>query len=325
MLEINKKNARMWSMLGARGTFGHALTELAAENSFYVATADLCESSGLAKFRNEYSDRFVNVGIAEQNLIGIAAGMASDDIPVFATSFAPFITERCLDQIRMNLGYMQANVKLIGLSSGFEQGSSGNSHYGTEDAAVINCIPGITIITPADAAEIVQALRYSLTHKGPVYIRLTGGRFTPVVYTEEYDFSAGKNIQLREGSDAAIFANGVMVSNSLKAAKILSENGIEVSVINAHSLKPFDTESAVNICKSVKLAVTAEEHSIRGGLGTALAETIAESGCASKLIRLGAPDAYTKAGSMQHMIDKNGITAEKIAERIANELNCGII
>lgn len=316
MLEINRRTARTWSLFGARGTFGQTIAELAADNDFYVATADLCESSGLAKFRNEHPDRMVNVGIAEQNLIGVAAGMASDGTPVFATSFAPFITERCLDQIRMNLGYMQANVRLIGLCSGYEQGAAGNSHYGLEDGAVISCIPNIAIVTPADASEIVKVVKESLTYKGPMYIRLTGGRNTPIVYTEEYDFSIGKSITLREGGDLTIFANGVMVAASLKAAKSLAEKGIEAAVVNVHTLKPLDKETVIKYCSSNPFVVSVEEHSIRGGLGTAVSEVIADNGCNTRLLRLGAPDEYTKTGSMKYMLEKNGLTSDMIVEKI---------
>ncbi len=321
MLEINRKNARMLSMLGARGTFGYAINDLAGAYDFAVLSADLCESSGLSKFRDNFSSRFFNVGIAEQNLIGVSAGIASEGCNVFATSFSPFITSRCLDQIRMNLGYMRMNVKLIGLSSGYEQGSSGYSHYGLEDASVISCIPGITVVTPADCSEIYKCIEAAMTFEGPMYIRLTGGRFTPVVYTEEYDFRIGKAITLREGTDIAVFACGTPVANALKAAKALEKEGISVKVVNVHTLKPFDADTVREVCSGFKNVLTVEEHNIHNGLGTAVAEVIAANAIPTKLTKAGAPDDYSiKAGDYAYMMKNAGIDDVSISDTIRNIL-----
>ena len=321
MLEINRKNARMLSMLGARGTFGYAINDLAESNDFAVLSADLCESSGLAKFRDNYGSRFFNVGIAEQNLIGVSAGIASEGANVFATSFSPFITCRCLDQIRMNLGYMHMNVKLIGLSSGYEQGSSGYSHYGLEDASVISCIPGITVVTPADCSEIYKCIEAAMSFEGPMYIRLTGGRFTPIVYTEEYDFRIGKAITMKEGTDIAVFACGTPVAAALKAAKVLEKEGISVKVVNVHTLKPFDSETVREVCAVFKNVLTLEEHNIHNGLGTAVAEVIAANGLPGRLTKAGAPDSYEiKAGDYGYMMKKAGLDDESVSETIRNIL-----
>ena len=319
MIEINRRNVRTWSLLGARGTFGLAMQTLAAENNFYIVSADLCISSGLSKFREVYPERLINVGIAEQDLIGVAAGITLEKETVFATSFAPFITERCLDQIRMNMGYMKMPMKLIGLSSGFEQGLSGCSHYGMEDAAVMRLMHNITVVTPADCAEIVKTLEASLNYDQPMYIRLTGGRNTPIVYTEEYTFEIGKGIVLKEGNDVLIIANGVPVSESLKAAKALEEAGISAEVINMHTM-PIDKELLSRSIEGKKLIVTVEEHSICGGLGTAVAEALAEEGNTPRLIRFGMPDAFMKAGKHDFMNKKYGLTAETISETIKNAI-----
>jgi len=307
-------------LLGARGTLGQALQALAEEKDFYVVTADLAISSGLKKFRETYPDRLINAGIAEQSMIGIAAGIAMEGETAFATSFAPFVTERCLDQIRMNLGYMRLPVKLIGLSAGFEQGLSGCSHYGMEDAAVMRLMHNITVVTPADCTEIVKTIEAAADYREPMYIRLTGGRNVPIVYTEDYPFAIGKGIVMKEGTDVLVVANGVPVSESLKAAKALDLEGISAAVINMHTIRPIDDELLISMAKGKKLIVTVEEHSICGGLGTAVAEAAAEAGNMPRLVRLGMPDAFMKAGKHEFMNERCGLTAESIAAAVRKEM-----
>ena len=319
-MEINRRNIRTWSLLGARGTFGLALQTLAADNDFYIVSADLTISSGLSKFRELYPDRMVNVGIAEQSLIGTAAGMTLENDTVFATSFAPFVTERCLDQIRMNLGYMQLPVKLVGLSAGFEAGLSGCSHYGMEDTASIRLLHSIPVVTPADCAEIVKTLEASLSYNGPLYIRLTGGRNTPIIYKEDYSFEIGKGIVLREGEDVLIIANGVPVFESVKAAGMLENEGISAAVINMHTLNPIDRDLVCRMAAGKKAIITVEEHSICGGLGTAVAEIMAEEGNMPRLVRVGMPDRYMKAGKHEFMMEKYGLKAECIAETVKKSI-----
>ncbi len=319
-MEVNRRNARTWSLLGARGTFGLAMQILAETKDFCIATADLAISSGLKRFRENCPDRLINVGIAEQNLIGIAAGIAAEGETVFATSFAPFIAERCLDQIRMNLGYMHIPVKLIGLSAGFEAGLSGCSHYGMEDAAVMRLMHNITVVTPADCAEIVKTIEAALDYKEPMYIRLTGGRNVPIIYTEDYPFAIGKGILMKEGTDVLIVANGVPVFESLKAAKTLEQAGISATVLNMHTIHPIDDELLISTARGKRMIVTVEEHSICGGLGTAVAEVAAETGNMPRLLRLGMPDAFMKAGKHEYMNSLCGLTADSIAETIQGQL-----
>ena len=315
-MEYNKRNARTWSLLGARGTFGLAMQILAENNDFTIVSADLSISSGLSKYCELYPERFINVGIAEQNMIGVAAGIASNGENVFATSFAPFITERCMDQIRMNLGYMRYPVKLIGLSSGFEQGLSGSSHYGLEDAAAIRLMHNITVVTPADCTEIVKVLEKAMSYDNPMYIRLTGGRRVPVVYTEDYDFEIGKGILLKEGKDVLILANGTMVYESIKAAEKLEEHGISASVVDMHTTFPIDEEIIINNGSDKKLIVTVEEHCISGNLGTAVAEVLAEKSGMPKLVRMGISNEFPKAGKHEYMMEKYGLTAQNIESKI---------
>ena len=316
MMEITKAKARLWSRLGARAVFGQAILETAKErDDFYVLSADLGQSSGLSRFRGEFPDRFVNCGIAEQNMIGIAAGLAKDGTNVFATSFSPFVTMRACEQVRMNMGYMQLNIKTVGLGSGLIMAQLGNSHYGLEDGSVMRAIPGMTVVSPADGAEIVKTVEALCDFKGPAYLRLTGGPGLPVVYEEDFDFQIGKGITLREGKDAAVITAGTMVYYAKKAAEILAEKGLDVSVIDMHTIKPLDT-GAVDAQLGKKLIVTVEEASVIGGLGSAVAEYLAPKKGKPPQLILGIRDCFPHAGSYAYLLEQCRLTAEQIAEDI---------
>lgn len=312
MIGITKAKARLWSRLGARATLGQALLEAAREHDFYVMSADLAQSSGLGRFKGEFPERFMNAGIAEQNMIGMAAGLAKDGTCVFATSFSPFVTMRACEQVRMNMGYMQLNVKTVGLGSGLIMAQLGNSHFGIEDAAVMRAIPGMTVVCPADGAEIVRCVEALCEYDKPAYLRLTGGPGLPVVYEEDMNFRIGKAIPLREGKDIGIIACGTMVHYALAAAGILAEKGIEASVTDMHTLKPLDGE-AVDALLDRKLIVTVEEASIIGGLGSAVAEHLAAKKQKPPQLMLGIRDCFPHAGSYEYLLDQCGLTAEKIA------------
>ena len=259
--------------MGSRAVFGQAALSAGEKNpNLMMVSGDLGDSSGLARFKNTFPDRFINIGIAEQNMIGVAAGLAKEGHNVFATSFAPFITLRSGEQIRMNLGYMELNVKAVAIGSGISMAFLGNSHYGLEDTAVMRSIPNLTIVCPADCAEIVKVVHAAAEFNGPMYIRLTGAVGNPPVYTEEYDFQIGKSITLREGTDITIFAIGSMVYESLEAAKILDGLGISSKVVNMHTLKPCDYDVIDQAISSSKAIITVEEHSVIGGLGSVVAE-----------------------------------------------------
>lgn len=317
MLEITPSNARQWSRLGSRGVFGQAILSI-AENSpnLMVISADLGNSSGLDRFKKTYPEQFLNIGIAEQNMIGVAAGLAKEGFNVFATSFAPFISMRAAEQVRMNLGYMEMNVKAVAIGSGVSMGFLGNSHYGIEDAAVMRAIPNLTVVCPADCAEIIKVVQAAATFNGPMYIRLTGAVNNPPVYTQDYEFKIGKAITLTQGADLTIIANGSMVYESLEAAKLLKEKGVEARVINLHTLKPLDTETLDEVLKTSPYIVTVEEHSVIGGLGSAIAEYKAPMRHAPPHLIIGLPDAFDQAGEYRYLLEKHGLTGEQIAARI---------
>ncbi len=316
MIQITKRDAKIWSRMGARATYGMAITEMARQrDDFYVMSADLCQSSGLFKFREEFPDRFINSGIAEQNLIGVAAGLAKDGTCIFASSFSPFVTMRACEQVRMNMGYMQLNVKTVGLGSGLIMAQLGNSHYGIEDGSVMRVIPGITVVNPADGVAIMKTVEALCDYPHPAYLRLTGGPGLPMVYEDDIDFQIGKAIQVREGKDIAIIACGTMVYYAKQAAEILTEKGIEASVIDMHTIKPLDT-AAVDAELGKKLIVTIEEATIVGGLGSAVAEHLAPKKVKPAQLMLGIKDTYPHAGTYQYLLENCRLTGPQIAEDI---------
>ena len=320
MIQITKRDAKLWSRLGARATYGMAIMEMAKQrDDFYVMSADLCQSSGLFKFREEFPERFINSGIAEQNLIGVAAGLAKDGTNIFASSFAPFVTMRACEQVRMNMGYMQLNIKTVGLGSGLIMAQLGNSHYGVEDGSVMRVIPGMTVVNPADGVEIMKTVEALCDYPHPTYLRLTGGPGLPVVYEEDIDFQIGKAINVREGKDIAIIACGTMVYYAKQAAEILSEKGIDASVIDMHTIKPLDT-AAVDAELNKKLIVTVEEATIVGGLGSAVAEHLAIKKQKPAQLMLGIKDTFPHAGTYQFLLENCRLTGPLIAEDIENAL-----
>ena len=285
-----------------------------------MVSGDLGDSSGLSRFKKTYPDRFINVGIAEQNMIGVAAGLAKEGYNVFATSFAPFITLRSGEQIRMNLGYMELNVKAVAIGSGLSMAFLGNSHYGLEDMAIMRSIPNLTIVSPADCAEIVKVVHAAANFKGPMFIRLTGAVGNPPVYTEEYNFEIGKSITLKEGSDITIFSIGSMVYESLEAAKILDKTGISAKVVNMHTLKPCDYDAIDLAISSSKAIITVEEHTIMGGLGSVIAEYKAKFTNSPAQLIIGLPDRFGKTAEYRFLLEKYRLVGEKIAEDIQNFL-----
>jgi transketolase len=302
--------------MGTRATFGMAILKLVHEvPDFYVLSADLCTSSGLERFRNKYPENFINVGIAEQNLIGVAGGLAKDGTPVFATSFAPFISMRASEQIRMNMGYMSLNVKAVGLGSGLAMTNLGASHYGLEDIAVMRTIPGMVVLSPADCTETVKCVEAAKNYDGPVYIRLTGGPGNPIVYKEDYEYQIGKANLLKKAGKIALIAEGTMVYQSLKASELLEERGIETTVIDMHTLKPLDTE-ILDSLEEYEFVFTVEEHNVIGGLGSAVAEYMIQKLKCPRQIIIGVEDIFPHAGSYEYLLKQCGLTSEQIAEKV---------
>jgi transketolase len=279
-------------------------------------TADLAYLSGLERFINKYPERFLNIGIAEQNMLGISAGLAQEGKIVFATTYATFISMRSCEQMRHYLGYMKSNVKIVGSGAGLIMTYSGNTHYAIEDIAIVRAIPNITILSPADATESVKIALAAAQHDGPVYIRLTGGLNNPMVYKDDYDFEIGKAITIANEGDITIFATGTMVFNSIEAAKILKEKGIHVRIVNMHTIKPIDSNSINNANKQSKLLVSVEEHSSIGGLGGAIAEHLCSQTQHAPLLKLGIADQFRHAGDYNYLLGQNGLLPEQIAAAI---------
>ncbi len=313
MLEITKKNARQWSRLGPRAVYGMAIYDLVENNDrVYAMSADLGGSSGLKRLMGTYPDRYLNVGIAEQNLIGVAAGLAKEGLIPYASSFAPFITMRCADQIRMNMGYMHLNIKAVGLGSGVSMGYLGNSHYGVEDIAVMRAIPGMTILSPADCGELVKCVYAAEKHDGPVYIRLTGEPGMPVVYSDEFDFLIGHGRILRQGDGVAIVATGSMVDRAVKVAEALSENDINATVVDMCTVKPIDEDLLAGLADTHNIIFTVEEHSTINGMGAAISQFYSKTKIRPQVINIGIPDVYLKCGDYQYMLDKCGLSVHNI-------------
>tara|TARA_A100001011_G_C14319535_1_gene849795 strand:+ start:7035 stop:8000 length:966 start_codon:yes stop_codon:yes gene_type:complete len=320
-MNINEKNIKTWSTIGPRATLGMAALELARDmDNLMVLTCDVSTSAGLDRFRKTYPEKYLDLGIAEQNMIGVAAGLASENFNVITTTFAPFQTMRCCEQIKVNLGYMGQKICMVGIASGLALGTLGYTHCCIEDVGILRSIPGITIISPADSLETVKALEHAVKYDKPTYIRLTGSANNPMVYKKDYDFEIGKSITLKEGKDISIFSSGSMVYKSLEAAKILESKNISTKVVNMHTIKPLDKEAVLKACES-KLIVSIEEHNIVGGLGSAIAEFKSSLKKTPRQLFLGIRDTYSKGGSYKFLLEKNRLESEKIVEDILKEFN----
>ncbi len=314
------KNNRALSLLGQRGTFGTALFELAKENEkIFAVTADLTKAPGLERMFEKFPDRCVNVGIAEQNAVGFAAGLADAGKIPFVTTFSNFATMRANEFVRHFMSYMECNVKLVGLGSGFAMELFGNTHYGLEDIAALRSFPGITILSPSDCLELTKCVKFAVEHAGPVYIRLSGRMNNPIVNRVDYEFVAGKGRILNEGGDAVIYATGSMVSVALKASRSLEADGIRARVANIHTIKPIDCE-LIRMGMDRPLVLTVEEHAKIGGLGSAVAEALSEEGYHGKVIRMGTKDRYEKAGAYGYMLARHGLTVEGITSTVKEYL-----
>lgn len=316
--EINPRNARNWSRIGARGVYGLAMYEAAKANpSVLAVSADLGKSSGLDRLAADFPAQFVNCGIAEQNMVSFSAGLSRSGFKVFSSSFAPFIAMRASEQVRMNLGYMEEPVRLVAIGSGLAMGFLGNSHYGIEDLAVMRSIPNMTVVSPADCAEIFKTVEAAVAHPDPIYIRLTGAVNNPVVYQEDYEFRIGRIIPLSRGKDVTILASGTMVAAAMSAAELLRAAGIDVGVVNVHTIKPLDTAGLRDVFRETRNIVTVEEHTLIGGLGSAIAEFKADENLAMPLLRLGIRDKFVKTGDYAYLLSTNGLDPDSIAGSIS--------
>lgn len=321
MHEYKPSELRTLSMLGQRGVFGVTLDKLAIDNDrIFALSADLRNTSGLDRFAKSHSANFVNVGIAEQNLIGVAAGLADSGYCVFATTFAEFASLRACEFARHFMGYMRSPIKLVGFAAGFAMEFFGTTHYAIEDISALRAISDIIIISPADGLETAKAVEALTCCDFPVYLRLTSSINIPIIYKSDYDFQIGKAIRLKDGADATLIACGSMVSNALESADILENEGISCAVINMHTIKPLDT-CILEELLCTQLIVTIEEHSSIGGLGSAVAEYLSEKRDTPRLQRIGVSQGYKKAGSYKYMLEQNGLLPEQIADSVISGLS----
>jgi transketolase len=294
-----------------REAYGEALKKLAASNpNIVVLDADLSGSTKTSEFKKVSPERFFNVGIAEQNLIGTAAGLSLAGKVPFASSFAMFAAGRAFEIIRNTVAYPALNVKIAATHAGLTVGEDGGSHQAIEDISLMRSIPNMTVINPADGREAEQAVLRAAQFVGPVYIRL-GRMAVEDIYDDSYEFELGKGVLLRDGKDVTVIATGMMVQEALKAAKILKEEGIDVRVINIHTIKPIDRDIIIKAAKETKLIVTAEEHSIIGGLGSAVLEVLSDE-CPVPVKRVGVLDTFGESGKPSDLLKKYKLTAEEI-------------
>ena len=304
-----------YAELATREAYGKFLVELGEENKdIVVLDADLSRSTMTKYFAEKFPERFIQCGLEEQNMVGIAAGLAvSGKIP-FANTFAVFVPGRCFDQARMSVAQPGLNVKLVGTHGGISVGEDGTSHQSVEDLALVGSLPGFTVIVPADAIETAQAVRAAAATYGPFYIRLCRPK-TPLIYGEDYRFSLGKAVTLKPGKDATIIAIGIMVPAALEAAKDLAQQGIDCRVLNMPTLKPIDQEAIVNAATETGAIVTAEDHLEHGGLGSAVAQvTSRRQPVPMEFIAI--KDTYAQSGKPEELFQRYGLTARDIEQAV---------
>lgn len=318
---INEKNLKMWSTIGLRATFGLTILDLIKRRpNLMMLTCDVSTSAGLDRFRKTYPDNFVDLGIAEQNMMGVAAGLASQNFEVITTTFSPFQTLRCCEQIKVNFGYMKEKVTMVGLASGLVLGNLGFTHCSIEDIGVLRSIPNIKIICPCDSLETIKAIETSVDDNFSCYIRLTGGVNLPIINKEDYEFKIGKAIELCSGNDVIIIGTGVILNEALIASKKLNNKNISTTVTNFHTVKPIDQEYLKSIANKYKLIITLEEHNIIGGLGSAVSEILSTIKNSTRLLRLGVNDYYSKSGSYDYLKNLNRLNSDNIVTAVENYL-----
>ena len=298
-----------------RESYGAALAELGEKYDFLVLDADLAAATKTGVFKKKFPERFFDCGIAEGNMMSVAAGIASTGKVVFASTFAMFAAGRAFEQVRNSIGYPHLNVKIGATHAGITVGEDGATHQCNEDIALMRTIPGMTIVSPADANEAYQSVEAAINHVGPMYLRF--GRFAVPNLTPEikdYKFEIGKGVVMKEGSDVSIIANGYMVHLALEAADELATEGINAEVINIHTIKPIDSELIIASAKKCGAVVTAEEHSVIGGLGSAVCEVLCEN-VPVPCQRVGVEDKFGRSGKVPELLEIYGLTAKNIADK----------
>ncbi len=299
--------------IATREAYGAALCELAPKYDFVVLDADLAAATKTGMFKKQYPERFFDCGIAEGNMMSVAAGIASTGKTVFASSFAMFAAGRAFEQVRNSIGYPHLNVKIGATHGGISVGEDGATHQCNEDFATMRSIPEMVIINPCDAVEARAAVEASLLHDGPVYMRF--GRYAcPILNGEDYKFELGKGVCLAEGNDVTLVATGLMVSIALEARELLAKEGISARVVNIHTIKPIDKDIIVKAARETGALVTAEEHNIYGGLGSAVAEVLVEN-CPVPMARVGVEDTFGRSGTVPALLEYYGLTAENMSKK----------
>lgn len=300
--------------IATRDAYGQALAELGALNDkVVVLDADLSKSTKTNDFKKVFPERFFNMGIAEQNLLGTAAGFAAAGKIPFASSFAVFAVGRAYDQIRNSIAYPKLNVKIAATHAGLTVGEDGGSHQMLEDIALMRALPNMTVIVPADGVETKQVIMAAAAYDGPVYIRL-GRPKVPVLFDENYQFEIGKGVVLKDGADVTLVATGIMVSKAMEAAEALAADGISAAVVNISTIKPLDQQLIIEMAQKTGAMVTCEEHNIYGGLGSAVAEVLVEH-CPVPMARVGVEDSFGESGLPDQLLEKYGLTAANIADK----------
>ncbi len=301
--------------VSTRETYGKTLVELGKENrDIVVLDADLSPSTMTHFFAQEFPERFFDCGLEEQNMIGIAAGLAASGKTVFASTFAIFASCRCFDQLRMCLSQTGLNVKIVATHGGISVGEDGTSHHAIEDLALYCSLPGFTVVVPADAIEAAEAVKTAANTYGPFYIRLSRPK-TPLVYSKDYHFTLGKAVTMRGGKDATIIAMGIMVARALAASDVLAKQGIDCRVINMHTLKPLDEEAIIKAASETGAIVVAEEHLAQGGLGSRVAQVVArERPVPMSFVNL--KDSYALSGKAEELLQRYGLTAKDIEKAV---------
>lgn len=304
-----------------RDTYGEMLVNLGRQDKdMVVLDADLSESTRTHKFAATFPDRFFNAGIAEQNMIGLAAGFAYTGRTVYASSFAIFLSGRAWEIIRQQIAYNKLNVKLVASHGGVSVGQDGASHQMNEDIAIMRAIPNMSVIVPADSVEMEKVMQKVHYTEGPFYIRMGREKF-PVIMPSDYEFEIGKGFLLKEGSDVSVIACGVMVSMALQAAYELEEEGISVEVVNMASIKPIDRDLIIQTATKTAAVVTSEEHSIVGGLSDAVAEVLAEEGIGAILVKHGVEDRFALSGPAWEVMEELGLSVDGIKKKIKAALS----
>ena len=301
-------------LVATRTAFGEALVETAKErNDIVVLDADVATSTKTSIFREAFPERFFEMGIAEQNMMGVAAGMATTQkIIPFAVTFAVFATKRACDQVSISIAYPKLNVKIVGSYGGVPTGKAGATHQAFEDIAIMRAIPNMTVIVPADAIEMKKAVKACVEYNGPIYLRCIRCE-TPVIFGEDYKFEWNKGVTLRKGKDVTIVSTGMMTSKALIATNILENEGISARLIHLHTIKPIDKEILIKAAKETNCIITVENHSIIGGLGSAVAEVLCEN-CPTLMKRIGINDTFGESGSLDDLFIKYDLTSENIVK-----------